>query len=183
MVHRQLRLHKIASNDPVVVQAFEPQDLANDPTKLNFSLDELPIQRCLGLVWDLQSDSFVFWLLNTEERPFTSRGGLSHSKGLYGPLGIVSPIIVQEKLFLWEIMMGLAIGWDDSLSEVFLVRWSGWKQELLQVKTLSILRQYLPNIVSVSRHVCCFCRCICIGHSRCIIFMWTGLNWWTPSWV
>lgn len=71
-----LRLHKIDSNKREVMEAFPSQDHANDFKDLDFGSDALPMQRSLGLNWDLKSDTFTF-KVSDEEKPFTRRGVLS----------------------------------------------------------------------------------------------------------
>eukprot|EP00079_Xenopus_tropicalis_P036616 XP_017950387.1 PREDICTED: uncharacterized protein LOC101733460 [Xenopus tropicalis] len=49
-----LRLHKIASNSTTVMKAFQTDDHATEFKDLNLGIDNPPIQRSLGLRWDLQ---------------------------------------------------------------------------------------------------------------------------------
>lgn len=55
-----LRLHKVASNKEEVMSAFASDDLAKDLKDLDIGNDQLPVQRSLGLNWDLMSDTFTF---------------------------------------------------------------------------------------------------------------------------
>lgn len=56
----KLRLHKIVSNSRAVLQSFDLVDLAKDLKDLDLSSDSPPIQRCLGLSWDISTDNFIF---------------------------------------------------------------------------------------------------------------------------
>lgn len=49
-----LRLHKTASNSSEVMKAFPSQDYANNLKDLELGTDTLPMQRRLGLNWDLR---------------------------------------------------------------------------------------------------------------------------------
>lgn len=62
-----LKLHKIASNSSEVMKAFAPEDLAKDLKDLDLGADPLPLQRSLGLIWNLESDSFKRHLINSSE--------------------------------------------------------------------------------------------------------------------
>ena len=53
-----LRLHKIASNDSKVTQAFAVEDQASD--LLNLHRDAVPAQRSMRVFWDLKTDTFTF---------------------------------------------------------------------------------------------------------------------------
>ncbi|CAN2390320.1 RNA-mediated, partial [Pristimantis euphronides] len=55
-----LRLHKIASNSKEVMKAFPMQDYADELKDLDLATDSLPVQRSLGLIWDLKSNTFTF---------------------------------------------------------------------------------------------------------------------------
>ncbi|CAC5411313.1 unnamed protein product [Mytilus coruscus] len=52
-----LRQHKFSSNSSVVRAALKSDDLAENLEKRNVDTDDLPLQRSLGLYWDLQSDT------------------------------------------------------------------------------------------------------------------------------
>lgn len=97
-----LKLHKIASNSSKVMKAFAPEDLAKDLKDINLGADPLPLQWSLGLMWNLESDSFGFQV-SLKEKPFTKRGILSTVQSLYDPLGFVSPITVQGKALVREL--------------------------------------------------------------------------------
>ncbi|KAL0149829.1 hypothetical protein M9458_054877 [Cirrhinus mrigala] len=63
-----LRLHKIASNRPAVIKAFPFEDRAKDISSMDLFVDDLPIQRSLGLLWNIKSSqvksSFIVILLH-----------------------------------------------------------------------------------------------------------------------
>lgn len=73
LAESSIRLHKIASNSRAVVYAFPPEERAANLTDLELTSDPLPLQRSLGLVWNLQSDTFTF-RVSREKKPFTRRG-------------------------------------------------------------------------------------------------------------
>ena len=100
-----LRLHKIASSHPEVTQAF-PRE-ATDLRDLDFSLDTMPVQRALGVLWDISADAFTF-KVSLGKRPFTRRGVLSILNSLYDPLGLAAPVIVRGKLLLRSMMANLS---------------------------------------------------------------------------
>ncbi|XP_061749013.1 uncharacterized protein LOC133547258 isoform X1 [Nerophis ophidion] len=85
-----LRLHKIASNKAEVMNAFPFQDHAINLKDLDFTSDTLPMQRSLGLNWDLMSDTYTFQVAD-EQKPFNRRGVLSTGNSIYDPLGSTQP--------------------------------------------------------------------------------------------
>jgi hypothetical protein len=86
-----LRLHKIVSNSEVVLQSFPSSDLSSDLKDLDLGSEELPVQRSLGLSWNISNDYFVFRVC-TELKPFTRRGALSVINSIFDPIGFTSPI-------------------------------------------------------------------------------------------
>lgn len=65
-----LRLHKIAANRKEILEAFPSQEHAKDLKDLDLEADALPMQRSLGLLWDLKKDCFTF-NVSDETKPFT----------------------------------------------------------------------------------------------------------------
>ena len=50
-----LRLHKIASNRQEVIDAFPKEDIVSNLQDVELNVSDAPIQRSLGLQWNLQS--------------------------------------------------------------------------------------------------------------------------------
>ncbi len=58
------------------MKAFPVEDHVKDLKDLDLEKDSPPIQRSLGLSWNLKDDAFTF-CVDAEERPFTRRGVLA----------------------------------------------------------------------------------------------------------
>lgn len=71
-----LRLHKILSNGAAVMRAFPPEDLAKGLKDLDLNKDLPPMQRSLGVSWDVSEDVFIFQV-PMAEKPYTKRGVVS----------------------------------------------------------------------------------------------------------
>jgi len=151
-----LKLHKIASNSSKVMKAFDPEDFAKDLKDLDFGVDPLPLQRSLGLIWNLESDSFGFQVSH-EEKPFTKRGILSTVQSLYDPLGFVAPITVQGKARVRELSSE-EYDWDDPLPSDKQESWKLWKESLRELEKIHIKRRYvsIPLTSSQSQELCLF---------------------------
>ncbi|KAI2663492.1 Acid-sensing ion channel 5 [Labeo rohita] len=127
-----LRLHKIASNRTAVIEAFPFEDRAKDVSSMDLFVDDLPIQRSLGLLWNMRTDTFTFQI-EDDQRPFTRRGVLSTVNSLYDPLGFLTPITVHGRLILRELTKQ-AEDWDTP--------WTRWKRSLRDLEGLQIPRPY-----------------------------------------
>ena len=141
-----LRLHKIASNDSEVMKAFDKEDLALDLKSIDFDVNDLPTQRSLGLEWDLNLDAFVF-KSDLADKPVTKRGILSTINSIFDPLGFLSPIILNGKLILRDIVAS-GKDWDESLSPDIENKWVKWKDGLKNLNAVQVPRCYIKGSLS-----------------------------------
>ncbi|XP_048747853.2 uncharacterized protein LOC125660050 [Ostrea edulis] len=153
----KIRLHKFASNSGEVMANLPLQDLSKELKNVDLDSDDLPLQRSLGLNWDLDSDSFTF-RVSLKETPFTRRGVLSTVSSLFDPLGLIAPVTIQGKLILRDLISG-TVDWDEPLSENHRVQWEQWKNSLKACENLFIPRAYSPislrKAVRVEIHTFC----------------------------
>lgn len=151
LAESNLRLHKVASNKKQVMQAFPAEDLAKDLKDLELGVDPLPLQRSLGLSWNLETDCFTY-LVSQEEKPFTRRGVLSTVNSLYDPLGFVVPITMQGKALVRELSSDQT-EWDAPLSPKKELEWNSWKDSLKPLEDLQIPRCYVPTSLSFNQRI------------------------------
>ncbi|XP_045210756.2 uncharacterized protein LOC123562171 [Mercenaria mercenaria] len=154
--HSSLRLHKVASNDVEVMKCFPVDDLAKDLRSLNFEKN-LPMQRSLGLEWDLNSDSFVF-VVETPHKTPTRRNVLSTVNSVFDPIGFLAPFTIVGKLILRDIVTEHS-DWDKPLSTALEAKCLHWKNLLHPLSSLQIPRSYfsvsLRVITDLELHVFC----------------------------
>ena len=134
-----LRLHKFISNNQVVLEDLPKEDLAIDPESLQ--LDDLPpIERVLGLEWNIELDAFCF-RMELRARPTTRRGILSTIHSIFDPLGFIAPVVLTGKLILQELCK-LHYDWDSPLPEALDSKWTNWKRILPDLQRLQIPRWF-----------------------------------------
>ena len=146
-----IRLHKIASNSLEVMKAFPSDDLGGELKSLNLSQDTLPLQRSLGLSWNLTEDVFTFQIL-LEDKPFTRRGLLSMVNSIFDPLGFIAPITISGKILLREATPP-GVDWDDPLSADHQKKWSEWKESLQNLQDVTTPRMFTTMSVSSSAKI------------------------------
>ena len=141
-----LRLHKVVSNSVTVMEALPAEDRAKNVKDLDLRRDILPTQRSLGVHWDIEKDQFTF-RVPLSEKPFTRRGVLSIVNSVYDPLGLASPVILEGKLILQQLVfMGKKpnnngpLGWDDPLPENMIQRWSRWRDAVPNLEKVAFPR-------------------------------------------
>ncbi|VDI59142.1 Hypothetical predicted protein [Mytilus galloprovincialis] len=113
-------------------------------TNLDLECDSKPLQRSLGLSWDVNTDNFLFQL-SSENKPITRRGILSTINSLYDPLGFLAPVIIQGKLLLRKIVSE-TVDWDQPLTDETADEWKSWRDTLIAIETLRIPRTYVPYL-------------------------------------
>lgn len=134
---------KVASNRQQGMEAFPVEDLSKDLKDLELGVDPLPLQRSLGLFWNLETDNFTY-TVSQEAKPFTHRGVLSTVSSLYDPLSFEAPMTRQGKALIRE----LSPEWDAPLSAQKETESKSWKKSLKTLENLQIPRCYVPASLS-----------------------------------
>ncbi len=109
----KLRLHKFLSNKREVLESVCVTECAAEVKNVDLNHDDLPVQRVLGVRWNVESDAFSF-RVSHDEKPATRRGILSIVASVYDPLGFLAPFILLGKKVLQE-MCQRGISWHESL--------------------------------------------------------------------
>ena len=104
---------------------------------------ELPLERALGIQWNISSDSLCF-KISPKQQPCMRRGILSVVNSLYDPLGFLVPMMLPAKRILQELCRG-SLGWDSDIPSAFAKRWKTWVGALDQLEDLNISRCYRPK--------------------------------------
>ena len=157
-----LRLHKIASNDPKVTEAFPSSDCATDSHNLDLNESTKHIQRSLGVHWELKLDTLGF-TVSEETKPFTRRGVLSVVNSLFDPLGIAAPVVIKGKMLLRQMTCHLKGNhpgeWDRPLPNELYQPWAEWCTSLSTLQGVAVPRCYttvpLDTAVLIELHVFC----------------------------
>ena len=167
-----LRVHKIASNSLPLMNTIPSQDRAEDLKNLDLQQDPIPIQRTIGVSWNLKTDCFTF-VITLPEKPFTRRGVLSIVNSIYDPLGFTVPVTIRGRILLRDLMKSgttknnATIGWDDPFPETHLKSWQKWQESLKELEKVSIPRCYIPNyfgdLLKAEIHAFSDASCLAIG--------------------
>ncbi|XP_052772671.1 uncharacterized protein LOC128211694 [Mya arenaria] len=144
----KLKLHKISSNSREVMKAFPKEDLAKDLKDLDLGHENLPVQRSLGMNWNLDSDYFTF-TISEEIKPCTRRGILSTLNSLFDPLGFISPVVVHGRIIMRDLM-SKSPDWDEPLPVDTRDQWVKWCESLKHLEDLKVPRTYLEGSLSAT---------------------------------
>lgn len=151
LAESNLRLHKIVSNSPAVMKAFPPEDRAEGVKDLDLDGDITPIQRSLGLCWEIADDTFTF-NISADDKPFTRRGVLSTVNSVFDPLGVAAPVTILGRALLRDLTSDTS-DWDAPLPEEERREWEVWRDSLQELRKLHIPRTYTRDSLSNARHV------------------------------
>ena len=122
-----IRLHKIASNSPTVIEAFPDSEIADGASR-DFNHSEN--FRTLGVEWNSKTDRFAV-RTNVPTKPFTKRGVLATINSIFDPLGFASPIVLSGRLLQRKLVPPntgdeelIKLDWDDPLPDRYLPLWN-----------------------------------------------------------
>ena len=149
-------LAKFTSNSRVVLQSIPDYERSKELKNLDLEHGKLPIERALGVCWNIESNEFEF-RVTLSSKPTTRRGILSVVSSVYDPLGFVAPFILTAKRILQELCQEKQLDWDDEIPIEYQERWSKWQNELQVLEQLHIARSFTPigfgEIVSQQFHI------------------------------
>ena len=89
LARRSFRLTKFVCNDVKVLSSIPESERAQSIVSLD--LDELPVERALGVEWNVKEDTFSFRVAE-RKKAATRRGILSDVSSMYDPLGFAAPL-------------------------------------------------------------------------------------------
>ena len=122
----EFRLTKWISNSRRVIESVPISERALSVK--DHLLDQLPIERALGVRWDVGSDALGF-KITLKDRPTTRRGILSVVSLVYDPLGFTAPFILPAKRILQDLCRK-GLGWDTRVPDDDLAVWQNWLKDL-----------------------------------------------------
>ena len=133
-----LELVGFVSNSRFLLNSMPSEILSKDIKSLNLSLDQLPLERALGVKWNTENDHLSYHI-NIRNQPCTKRGILSTLFSIYDPLFLCSPAILTGKRIFQEAC-SLNIDWDKQIPLDLSERWQKWVSELPLLKNYEVPR-------------------------------------------
>jgi hypothetical protein len=141
-------LRKFSANHTGLLEAV-PADFRE--IKCPISLDSSDSVKTLGLLWNPASDQFLICgpsiptsFLASSKNVATKRVVASIVASTFDPLGLISPIIINYKVFLQQLWLSM-LTWDDQLPEDLQAKWSHLLEHLHQINDLRIHRLVIPH--------------------------------------
>ena len=147
-------LTKWICNSRAVLEKIPQSDRAKEVKDLGLSHDVLPVERALGVHWNVERDEFVF-KIQVKDKPLTRHGLLSIVSSIYDPLGFTAPFVLSAKIVLQDLCRR-KMNWDDTIPSDCLPSVQRWLEELPALGQFSVGRCYKPEkfgkIASIQIH-------------------------------
>ena len=128
-------LTKWVSNSRKLIESLPESDRAGSFKDLHDG--QLPVERALGVRWDVEGDIFCF-KIEVNDKPLTRRRLLSVVSSVYDPLGFAAPAILQD-------LCRKRLGWDDLIPTEEKERWLKWLKDLPKLERFSVDRCFKPQ--------------------------------------
>lgn len=126
-----------------MLQSIAENRWAKDIKELNLDRDDLPLERALGLLWCVESDSFKF-KMEVKQQSLTRRGMLSITRSVYDPLGFLSPVTLSAKMMQQELCRR-SCEWDDAMPPDIVKQWERWLKGITLLTSFTIERCMKPK--------------------------------------
>ncbi|XP_049329531.1 uncharacterized protein LOC125794101 [Astyanax mexicanus] len=143
-------LTKWSSNSRAVLAHIPECEMAKEVKDLDLDLEDLPIERALGVHWSAENDVFKFHVA-PKEQPCTRRGILSTVSSMYDPLGFLAPVTFPAKHLLQELCR-LNLSWDEDIPNTLMQSWKLWLQSLETLTDFNITRSFKPKTFGKVEH-------------------------------
>ena len=137
------KLTKFISNSREILTAI-PEERHHQKIKDQaLNIGDLPVERALGVHWNIENDYFDF-KINLKEKPVTRSGMLSTISSVYDPLGIAAPFVLEERKILQKLCQ-LKVGRDEKIPDNLKKDWVCWRNKLPKLENVKVNRCYKPG--------------------------------------
>ncbi|XP_017480727.1 PREDICTED: uncharacterized protein LOC108370006 [Rhagoletis zephyria] len=156
------KLRKWCSSERRVLADVAAEDREN---LLQFH-DGTNVTKTLGLVWEPDSDIFIFSFSPlVPQSKLTKRAILATIARLYDPLGLIGPIITKAKIFMQQLWKE-KLHWDEGLPQSLHYTWKEICEEYTLVDRFSFDIYVLIPGSSLEVHA--FCDASLLAYDVCV---------------
>ena len=143
-------LTKYVSNSRALMKALPESELCKGVKQLDLDHADLPNERALGMIWDVENDTFQT-SVSIQDRPLTKRGVLSVLSSVYDPMGICSPFVLNAKM-IFQNLSRLKLGWDEEIPDDQKEQWVRWCDDLRRLEDFKVPRCLKPDEFGPLQH-------------------------------
>ncbi|XP_042880688.1 uncharacterized protein LOC122258662 [Penaeus japonicus] len=140
------RLTKWMSNSRKVMGVIPTNERSPRIKDINLTIDNLPMDRVLGVLWDLDDDVLKI-RVSTPMKPTTHRGILSIMSSIFDPLGLLALFTIRAKM-IFQNEVRRKMGWDENPTPKNEQKWRKWMNDLAKLEGFQIPRRIAAAQVS-----------------------------------
>ena len=96
------RLTKCISNNRSLLQTLLTSHISPKLTEINLSVNDIPIERALGILWNPEADTFYI-KYKLKSVLATKRGILSLISSIFDTLGFITPALTEPKWIIQQL--------------------------------------------------------------------------------
>ena len=119
------------SNSPVVLKDVPAEDRICSVCPKDEA--KLPITKTLGILRNVENDTFIYTFEPIEKVSYTKWGMLSKIASVFDPLGLLAPFVVRAKIGL-QMRWRQGLNWDQPMPEDLTRARKNWIEELPQLQ-------------------------------------------------
>lgn len=132
-----MHLHKWCANDPALLENIDIVD--QEKSSIDQADRGRATVKALGISWCPINEELSFKWKSDSQRKVCKREILSTIASTFDPLGLISPVIVQLKIFMQQLWK-LQIGWDDELSPEISHEWESLNKNMNLLAQIKVPR-------------------------------------------
>ena len=136
-------LTKFISPSSKLLDHFPPEKRVKFIDDIHISTVKMKIPKALGVTWCVENDTLKF-RINLQDTSLTRQSMLSCISSIYDPDGTASAFLLEGRKILQEVTSCKEIGWYDKVPEIYVNRWSKWRDELFPLANVEISRCFKP---------------------------------------
>ena len=131
---------KFVSNDKEILKSLAQDDLSANCQSVNLDLDKISLERALDILRNPDNNKIKVKAVMKPSPP-SKRGLLSFISSVFGPLGLLTPSMLEAKLILQQLWK-IPLDWDEEIPSHLQNRWLKWLQTLKNIEKVKLPRWY-----------------------------------------
>ena len=117
---------------------FTKEQCLSKITEIILSVNYIPIERALGILWNPEMDTFYI-KYTIKSVIAVKRGILSLISSIFDPLGLTAPALIEPKWIIKQLWKRKT-DWDELLPLDLTKRWQKWLDNLPDLKNITLDR-------------------------------------------